>query len=424
MAFLGHPDEGERDLLEALGLAGRADSAEDLAQIHLDLGEVLRLQGRIEDALATMVAGEQLADAAGAYDSYGNFMAVNAADDLLRLGRWEELADRLRELKARQLEQTQELLMVSVAGRLDVAQGRFERAAAHFDRAVELCEASSLVEFVPPVYAGYAELELWREKPLVARERISEGLRKLGDAENVLHVPVLHSCGARVEAEVAERARLGRDDSEAARAEQRAREHHEQLAKLLADRGERATPPEAQAHLASCAAELSRAIQEPSPGGWEAAAQLWREQGAPYQLAYASFRLAEAVVHTRGARGRAQNALSEALTLSESLGAAPLEAEIHRVARRTRLNLTAAVQAAPSLGSEAADATPFDLTNRELEVLRLLGAGLTNREISAQLYISQHTAGVHVSHILAKLQVPNRAMAAAVAERLGLVPHD
>ena len=427
VAFLGHPDEGERDLREALGLAGRADSAEDLVQIHLDLGEVLRLQGRIEDALAIMLAGEQVAYAAGAYDSYGNFMAVNAADDLLRLGRWDELADRLRELKARQLEQTQELLMVSVAGRLDVAQGRFDQAAGHFDRAVELCEASSLVEFVPPVYAGYAELELWREKPLAARERIADGLRKLGDAENVLHVPLLHSCGARVEAEAAERARLGRDDSGAARAEQRAREHHAQLAKLLADRSERATPPEAQAHLASCAAELSRATQEPSPGDWAAAAELWRGQGAPYQLAYSSFRLAEAVVHTRGSRAQAQNALSEALTLSESLGAAPLETEIRRVARRARLSLTAAAQAAqaaPPAGPNEASAMPFDLTNRELEVLGLVGAGLTNREISARLYISQHTAGVHVSHILGKLQVPNRAMAAAVAERLGLVPHD
>jgi DNA-binding NarL/FixJ family response regulator len=47
---------------------------------------------------------------------------------------------------------------------------------------------------------------------------------------------------------------------------------------------------------------------------------------------------------------------------------------------------------------------------------------MTNREISQTLFISQHTAGVHVSHILGKLGVANRAMAAAVAERLGLVP--
>lgn len=424
VAFLGHPDEGERDLREALELARRADSAEDLAQIHLDLGEVLRLQGRIEDALAIMLSGEELASAAGAYDSYGSFMAVNAADDLLRLGRWTELSERLEELEARQLEQTQELLMVSVAGRLAVARGSFDKARTYFARAAELCEALSLVEFVPQIYAGYAELELWRNKPLRAQERISEGLRKLGTGENLLHIPVLHSCGARVEAEVAELARLKRDDRGAARATQRAREHHEQLVELLAAYGPQGRPPEAEAHLATCAAERARALQEPSPELWATAAQVWREQAAPYQRAYSEFRLAESVLLTRGPRPRAESALADALALCQALAADPLEAEIRRLARRSRLRLAATPQAAPPAGPEPGGAAPFDLTNRELEVLALLGIGLTNREISDRLYISQHTAGVHVSHILAKLQVPNRAMAAAVAERLGLVPRD
>jgi DNA-binding NarL/FixJ family response regulator len=108
-----------------------------------------------------------------------------------------------------------------------------------------------------------------------------------------------------------------------------------------------------------------------------------------------------------------------------ALVAAPLADEIESVARRTRLRLTAAAETTSNTESpEHAETAPFDLTDRELEVLGLLGAGLTNREISSRLYISQHTAGVHVSHILAKLQVPNRAMAAAVAERLGLARSD
>ncbi len=425
VAFLGDPAAGERDLRDGLDLARRADSTEDLIQIHLDLGEVLRLQGRIEEALATMLEGEQLAGAAGMYDSYGNFMAVNAADDLLRLGRWDELEDRLQELGARQLEQTQQLLIESVAGRLDLARGRFDQATAHFDCAVELCAELSLVEFVPQVYGGYAELELRRRHPLRARQLISDGFLKLGDGENLLHVPVLHSSGARVEAEIAELARLERDAAEAARAERGAREHYEQLLGLLEAHGDEATPPEAKAHLAICGGELGRAAQHPSPAHWESAATLWRAQGAPYQLAYASYRLAEALVHTRAPRPHAQSALSEAHTLSVALVAAPLADEIEAVARRTRLRLTSATETTSIAESpEHAEATPFDLTDRELEVLGLLGAGLTNREISSRLYISQHTAGVHVSHILAKLQVPNRAMAAAVAERLGLVAHD
>ncbi len=60
------------------------------------------------------------------------------------------------------------------------------------------------------------------------------------------------------------------------------------------------------------------------------------------------------------------------------------------------------------------------LTPRELEVLALLADGSTNRDIATELFITGKTASVHVSRILSKLAVPNRAAAAAVAERLGL----
>ena len=61
----------------------------------------------------------------------------------------------------------------------------------------------------------------------------------------------------------------------------------------------------------------------------------------------------------------------------------------------------------------------FDLTPRELEVLELLREGMSNREIAAKLIISDKTASVHVSRILAKLSVANRASAGVLAQRLG-----
>ena len=61
------------------------------------------------------------------------------------------------------------------------------------------------------------------------------------------------------------------------------------------------------------------------------------------------------------------------------------------------------------------------LTARELEVLRLVAAGKTNRAIAAELVLSERTVDRHVSNILAKLGVPSRAAATAYAYEHELV---
>jgi DNA-binding CsgD family transcriptional regulator len=64
---------------------------------------------------------------------------------------------------------------------------------------------------------------------------------------------------------------------------------------------------------------------------------------------------------------------------------------------------------------------PGGLTSREIEVLRLLVRGLSNKEIAEQLVISRKTAGSHVEHIYAKLGVSNRAQASLFAIKHGLM---
>jgi DNA-binding NarL/FixJ family response regulator len=94
-----------------------------------------------------------------------------------------------------------------------------------------------------------------------------------------------------------------------------------------------------------------------------------------------------------------------------------------RAAHRGELPLDPAVARGltSSLRSDSHDAPDTELTTRELEVLRLLGAGKNNKEIAAELQISERTARTHVSNILGKLDLPSRTRAALWAVRQGLV---
>jgi DNA-binding NarL/FixJ family response regulator len=144
----------------------------------------------------------------------------------------------------------------------------------------------------------------------------------------------------------------------------------------------------------------------------------WERLGQPYRIAYASFRQAEALLAGTGDRNDAAAVLRRAADLTGHLGARPLDGEITALARRARLHL-ASDTTAPATGASTS-AVELGLTSRETEVLTLVAAGRSNRQIAQALFISPKTASVHVSNILAKLGVHTRVEAAAIAHRLGL----
>ena len=184
-------------------------------------------------------------------------------------------------------------------------------------------------------------------------------------------------------------------------------------------------------------AELLRAEGGARADTWAGVVTAFEALERPYDLARVRHRLAEALLLS-GESGDDRDRATELLRLvhaaAEHLGARPLAVSTARLAQRARLSLTvarpvngggrAATEGAAEAGTPEDPARALGLTGRERDVLRLVSAGRTNRQIAEALFISPKTASVHVSNILGKLGVSGRGEAAAVAHRLGLFTTD
>lgn len=124
--------------------------------------------------------------------------------------------------------------------------------------------------------------------------------------------------------------------------------------------------------------------------------ELWQRGEAPYDIARARL-LTALACRELGDLESADLEFDAARHLFEQLGAAPDVASLDSLRRRTPR------------------AKPHGLTGRELEILREIAAGKTNKVIATELFVSERTIDRHVSNILTKLAVPSRAAATAYA---------
>ena len=145
----------------------------------------------------------------------------------------------------------------------------------------------------------------------------------------------------------------------------------------------------------------------PSPAAWAAAVEAASGERAPVYLLPAVLRQSAACLLDDGDRAAARDRLEQAIRLADERGVLAVAREARDLGRSSGL-----------LREPAARLTADDLTDRERQVLELVSAGLSNRQIGERLFISGKTASVHVSAILRKLGAANRAEAAHLARDL------
>jgi len=432
--LIGNSADGLRITREAFERTLAIDDAfDDIGRSYANLTSVLLIAGHAEESLARATEGIAWARSVGAWGGYGRFVTGNAMDAAIKLGRWDHAEALADDLLAQTAVGINRIGTIAVAGQFFTYLGRIDAAEELLEGGRALVDPFQEAQFTAPIFVGLVELALTRGEIEKASSIAAEGVERLRRTQDTFYVAELLDVAARAEADVAETARARRDQEAAERAAGVAARYAEALRDVL-----EASPPDAfggrvAAYAAISSAEASRAGAAADAEVWRAAVAASTAEGA-WMVAYTRYRLGEALLAAHGSRREAETTLSEAHSLASGLSARPLIGWIEALARRARISLEAAAPVAAQTEASAAEAAAtgaaaarggqpapdIGLTAREREVLSLVAEGYTNRRIAETLFISESTAGVHVSNILGKLGVASRTEAAVVAARLGL----
>jgi DNA-binding CsgD family transcriptional regulator/tetratricopeptide (TPR) repeat protein len=406
LVYIGDAPAGLTALRDGLGLAERHDLHGVALRGYVNLSDALELLGQHTEAAETARAGVTLAGRVGQARSHGAFLVGNLAEPLIRLGRWREALDLITESLADEPSGVFASTLLLQRAELQMWQGDAGAAEHDVREARRQFGDAADMQFTAPMAFIQAELDRAAGELSAARRRIQAALSGPMTGLAVRYAWPLVWLGMRIEAD-ATAVTAGLNPDVAQR-----RDALQALAATIP-----VTTPPAQAYQALAAAEAARLNHQDEVEAWQVAVDATRTATEAFPLCYSLFRLAEAQcasskIGTDAATATAQ----ECLRLADDLAAAIAD-DIRTLARRARLRIEQLASRSGVFEPEAD--LRFRLTDREREVLALVAEGRSNGQIATTLFISPKTASVHVSNILAKLDVSSRTEAAALAHRLG-----
>jgi DNA-binding CsgD family transcriptional regulator len=416
VAALGDVETGLDMLRRAHRLAADGPPA-DFTRAVVNLAEVLDRVGRTEEALAEVEAAIPLAAQRPEPSSYDAFVALQAVDKLIRLGRLDEAAAALPDRVPGDAIGSASIMLVVMRAELAFQRGD-DALRSHLEAWRRLSIGTRDPQWHEPLEGLTAQLAARTGRFEDARAAVARGLAMVRETEDgVRHVHLLW-VALKVEADAAERARDLGEAVDPGRTEELLEELERAAAKPA--QWTEGAPYRQLARAEAGRVRQARDGAAPDPAAWAAPAEAFSALGLPYPAAYARLREAEAWL-SAGDREAASVALAASAERAHAMGAAGLLEAAEALARRGRLRTEVPGGGGDDARENGDDpAQRLGLTPRELEVLLLVAEGRTNKAIGATLFMSEKTASVHVSRILAKLDVGGRVEAAAVAHRLGL----
>jgi DNA-binding CsgD family transcriptional regulator/tetratricopeptide (TPR) repeat protein len=414
LSNLGRADDGLACAAQALDIAGRHGTADQISHVYVNAIATNLIASHHDNAVRLAVAGLEHARRVGTLTSDGALMAGNAATALVLLGRWDEALETVHPNRSA-IDGVFGLDAAIVAARIALWRGRIDEAIGQAGRAVAAADEASDFE----AFICAAEVEAHRGSFADARRHAATAFEATVNTDDVYSVACICAAAVGIEADRIAAARLGgrrsHDEIDEARAVadelmSRTREMVERVRAASV-----VILPETAAWLMLAEANHARAHGHADADRWADIADGFDALAFPYCAATARYREADAHLRNRSGHQHAAAAARSALDTAEHLGAAPLAEQLHLLAQRGRLDLTRSPEPAPTVVDPL---QALGISPREAEVLRLLSQGRTNRQIGDELYISEKTASVHVTHLLRKLGVANRIEASAIAQRL------
>jgi DNA-binding CsgD family transcriptional regulator/tetratricopeptide (TPR) repeat protein len=400
---------------ESARLTERSGDDDDVGSLWVNRVELLFTLGRVEEAAAVAREGHAVLRDIGLGRSSGAYLAGYGSFPLVDLGYWDEARARPDDAVGLALSGWWRAWPLQSRAWLNWLTGDLDGAerdlAEIHQLAPEVKEGQFLAAQAQAVAAVAIETERWD----VAVQTVADAVRQLPseDGHPVVHWQTMTAAWLGLWAA----AELGRERAEAGFSW--LAPHLGELDRLAAAAARRPLDRRTvrdQGLLALCRAERARVRRAASSEDWRQAIEALDDLGAVPQRAYARVRLAEALLAEGAERNEAADALNEAVDLFAGAPRSPIRGLAARVASRARLRL-----AGPRHGASGdADHDHFSLTEREADVLRLLGDARTNREIGETLFISPKTVSVHVTSLMRKLGVKRRADAARLAKKAGL----